>query len=127
MNESCSLRCLVGKIGKAWQPFACEGTGSCPLSLPGPRIGNAFSLKTGRKLAEPTSQKEHLQGFAAAAQLGFPCKPVCDGNDGSGGFSQGHEDAGQAHRASGAVLSINKTVPALWTLQSTSKSLLPKE
>lgn len=129
MNESCSLRYLGGEIGKVWQQFACEGTGSCPLSLPGPRIGNAFSLKTGRKLAEPASPKEHLQGFAAAAaaQLGFPCKRVCDGNDGSGGFSQGHKDPGQVHRASGAVLSINKTVPALWTLQSTSKSLLPKE
>ncbi|XP_032211472.1 protein FAM3B isoform X2 [Mustela erminea] len=81
MNESCSLRYLGGEIGKVWQQFACEGTGSCPLSLPGPRIGNAFSLKTGRKLAEPASPKEHLQGFAAAAaaQLGFPCKRLCDG------------------------------------------------
>lgn len=127
MNESCSVRYLGGKIGKVWQQFAGEGTGSCPLSLPGPQIGNAFSLETGRKLAEPTSQKEHLQGFATAAQLGFPCKRVCDGNEGSGGFFQGREDPGQVHRASGAVLSINKTVPALWTLQSTSKSLLPKE
>lgn len=76
-------------------------------------MGNGFSLKIGRKMPEPINQKDCFRGFSASAKLGFPCKLVCDDNDRFGGFSQGHRAPLHVHRATGAILSINKTVPAL--------------